>query len=316
MGKFFFKLTFLLSVAGLIALLYLEYAHLVIRHVMGPPTKEQIRESFENALARKYDLLILGSSRPYRGINPDKLSVPAYNFSHDNDSFNQAFYKLKYLQEQGIKPKYLVLGVDYFSFSFLSDTRNYAYAKYLDAAYLEDFVKEEGTFFDRAHAFDAKFNAYMGLNFTATVPQFLAGLLKIVTNKNAENLPYLKESGQYIVFGQAKPKDVTQSKAEILPIQEKYFERLLQACRQNNIQVVMVMLPSRPNELNSFKPEEKEKINQIYQTAAKENNFVYLNYATDSRFTMSDFTDITHLNREAADRFTTILDQDLKKYFR
>ena len=69
---------------------------------------EQLRVSFNNVLQNDFDLLLLGNSRVYRGVNPDKLSVSSYNFSHDNDGFNQLYFKLEYLEKRNISYKRLL----------------------------------------------------------------------------------------------------------------------------------------------------------------------------------------------------------------
>ena len=57
--------------------------------VRGPSTKELVDFNFNHALENNYNLLILGNSRIYRGINPDKLSLSAYNFAFDAEYSNQ-----------------------------------------------------------------------------------------------------------------------------------------------------------------------------------------------------------------------------------
>ena len=63
----------------------------------GPSTEEQITQSFSNALEKDYDLLVLGNSRLYRGVNPDKFQLATFNFSHDDDTYIKIYFKLKYL---------------------------------------------------------------------------------------------------------------------------------------------------------------------------------------------------------------------------
>ncbi|WP_461488949.1 hypothetical protein, partial [Pontibacter sp. HJ8] len=77
--------------------LYISSYSILTQSAYGPTTKAQIEQSFENALRKDYDMLILGNSRIYRGINPEKFSTNAYNFAHDDDSYNQMYYKLKYV---------------------------------------------------------------------------------------------------------------------------------------------------------------------------------------------------------------------------
>jgi len=76
----------------------------------------------------------------YRGVNPDKLGTPAFNVAYDADSFNQVYYKLRYLERHGVRFRRLVMGVDYFQFGVFSDARNSVYGQYLGPEYLRDYA--------------------------------------------------------------------------------------------------------------------------------------------------------------------------------
>ena len=52
----------------------------------GPSTKDQIEYSFKRAINSDCNLLILGNSRVYRGLNPAIWHQKAVKFAHDKDS--------------------------------------------------------------------------------------------------------------------------------------------------------------------------------------------------------------------------------------
>ena len=143
MKKFIQKILIFCFPAMVYSIIAILFMPCLLSMVNGPSTKQQIAHSFKNATNINYDLLILGNSRTYRGINPDMLSYNAFNFSHSNDSYNQIYYKLKYLVDIEKDINYLILGIDYFQFSFISDTRNYVYTDFLDSEYMTDF-RESG----------------------------------------------------------------------------------------------------------------------------------------------------------------------------
>ena len=91
---------------------------------------------FRNAEKRPYDMVFMGNSRIYRGLNPDSFTTKSYNFAHDNDSYNQIYYKLLFLTAQNKKIQIVLLGVDYFEYSVFSDSRNYEYSKIFNKSYL------------------------------------------------------------------------------------------------------------------------------------------------------------------------------------
>lgn len=255
----------------------------------GPSTKDQITYSFENASNLEYELLILGNSRTYRGINPERLSIKSFNFSHDNDSYNQIYYKLKYLIDIEKDIKYLILGVDYFQFSFKSDTRNYVYADFLDSKYMDDF--EESSVFVKN----------MDYYFNNINPK------KILSLYPKENKPFLRQNGQYIKTGFAKETDTITRDMNRLEFQIKYFVKTLSLCSNKNIKVFMVNLPTRQNELKSYTNNEIDEFDNFIKSYVDNKYVFYLNFSTLEGFTTEDYTDITHFNEKAANRFTELL---------
>lgn len=282
------------------ALLYCLFAIFILprRLVMsnGPSTQQQIDYSFEGAVKADYDLLILGNSRCYRGIDPDALSVKAYNFSHDNDSYNQQYHKLQYLLSKRKKISYLVLGVDYFEFNVLSNSRNYAYADYLGKDYERDY-KDNIWELKLKHSLE-------NLN-----PKQLS-LLK----KSGVKLPFQKENGQYIRYGTARESDTIHRDITRLKILEDYFHKTISLCQENGIKVFLVMPPVRQNELKSYTKDQINEFNAFINSSIDHKNSVYWNYSEDGSYTTKDYTDITHLNEAAADRFTKMLDDSIKQY--
>jgi hypothetical protein len=261
----------------------------------GPSTKQQISQSFENAFERQYNLLILGNSRVYRGLNPEYFSLKAFNFSHDNDSYNQSYYKLKLLIEGKKEIKYLILGVDYFQFSFLSDTRNYIYADYLGEDYLNDFD---------SNVLIQKVNYHLR---NLTPRPLLNSILRGIPNEK----PYLKENGQYIRPGIANKTDNVKRDIKRLDIQVEYFNKILDLCLAKNIKCFLVMPPVRENELNSYTEEDILGFNSFLSSNVDLTKVEYLNYSKNNEFSISDYTDITHLNGNAAIRFSKMLNDTI-----
>jgi hypothetical protein len=312
MVKLFSKLLLIGGTVFLVAWLYFNSAHKVISYSEGPSTRQQIYQSVDQAKLHTYELVLLGNSRIYRGLNPDKFSQPAYNFAHDNDSYNQIYYKLLYLRNELKKPIHsIVLGVDYFSFSFISDTRNYVYGKIFPPEYLADYDTVDN-YLDYKNHLNNKVNEFLTLNYTNTFFVFLSSLKNKILGRKTTNLPFVRSNGQFIKPGTASLQDKAVNRCRILDIQKKYFEKLMAYARQQGIAVLLVMPPSRPEELANFSAEEKSSFDQWIQSFAG-GNVQYVNYSTDHRFGLSDFTDITHLNEAAADRFSSYVNEALLK---
>ena len=262
---------------------------------LGPSTGEQITKSFTKVKETPFDLLILGNSGTYRGINPAVLEIPAFNFSHDNDSYNQIFYKIIWLEEQNIDFNYVVLGVDYFQFNVRSSTRNYLYNSYLNDDYKKDYPKSSAytLFFDRTMILDVNRMKY------------LQNLLYSTSSSR-----FQRDNGQYLNPHQATKDDKAKYSIKRLPFQEKYFKLILAYCKTHEIKVFLTMMPARKNALINYERKDIVEFNSFIESFSN-NDVHFLNYSEQKGWTLDDYTDITHLNEAAANRFTKQLNDTI-----
>lgn len=278
------------------AVTYLPFSLFILPSLLerniGPNVKQQITHSFENALSRDFAILILGNSRLYRGLNPDVFSRTTYNFAHDNDSFNQAYYKLRYLYTNDKEIEILILGIDYFQFGHLSDSRNYMYGPLLGENYMNDYPTQ----FEQLNYYLSLLNPKKVLH---------------IFNKN--ELAFLKDNGQYIKPGKAKKDNYAIRSAERIDLQIYYFEKILGFCRKHNIQVILVMPPVRENEIRSYPLGEIKEFNNFLRPYISD-EVRYFNFSTDESFDYTDYTDLTHLNENAANRFSEKLNDSIRLF--
>lgn len=268
----------------------------------GMSTADQINSSFRNAISDDYNCYFLGNSRIYRDINPDCFpTVKSYNFAHDNDTYNQMYYKLLYLLDNDRKIDYLIIGTDYFQFSFMSDTRNYVYSKIFPSEYSKDYeidswLKEKESYIEQV--WTNKQNA-------------LPSCIYYILGKPApETMSYLKDNGQYVVYGEANPNDKIYRDYSVLQVQFGYFVKILELCEKEGIQVYVIMPPLWKGETVSHTDLERKCFDRmIEETLAKTcyaNN--YLNFSEEKGLlSYRDFIDITHLKPSVADEYSRYL---------
>jgi len=306
----------------LIALLYIKLSPKVLVKVYGPTTEQIISKSFENALNTDYKCIVVGSSKLFRGLNPDKIrSIKTYNFSHDNDTYNQFYYKLKFLKDHGkVNFDYIIVGVSYFSFCFISDTRNYLYYNYFDEEYRNDYkglLENKNPFF-YFKTIDKKLSQLFTLKISNTFRPTLYALSQTLQKKK-QKCSYVKGNGQYILLPvtKASNKDKasmgsTITSNDILPIQKKYFLKILDFAKTNNKKVILLFAPARKEEIAMTKAKVKTEINNLIKENVNNNSIFFIDFSQNKEFTMNDFTDITHLNPLAADRFSRMVEGKIK----
>lgn len=272
----------------------------------GINTSDQIKQSFQNALKRDYNVLILGNSEPYRDINPDRMiGSKAYNFAHDNDAYNQAYYKLLYLDSHNINIDTLILCTDYTAFSYISNTRNYIYDKYFDQNYYKDYnsLYLIECFKNLKEYYLIKHNLSYEL---------IDWLLN--NNQTVTNYRYQRENGQLIVEGNASPNDSIDREELFLDFQFGYFKKIVEFCKSKNIMLFVINMPTRDEELKCFSKSFMEMFDNKIKSVLITEKMRYVNYSTLLDFKdYRDYVDICHLNERAADRFSSFFWEDIRK---
>lgn len=294
-------LGFTLCVTLLLAA-YCLLAPVASRKYNGISTADQIKASFAHAVSDDYTCYFLGNSRIYRGINPDMFpSVKSYNFAHDNDCYNQMYYKLLYLLQHKKKIDTLILGTDYNQFSYLSDTRNYVYSSFFPAEYLNDF-EETSIFQHRLDHFAALWETKR-IAFPSCIKFLLCRPAPRIIN-------YQKDNGQYIVDGLANGKETIDRNYAILDVQYDYFMKIIDLCQKESIDLFIIMPPLWEAELATHTDAERDTFNEMIEQALEQTPYRdhYINYSLENGLLpYTDFIDVTHLTPSAADVFSTYI---------
>lgn len=283
----------------------------VTTHIMniyfGQNTEQKVKKGFENAINGDYNCFILGNSKMYRGINPERITkYKAFNFAHDNDTYNQVYYKLLYLAKNDVKVDALIIGTDYNCFSYMSDSRNYIYDRLFGFDYMRDYNK---SVIGEVATAIGRYGKIQGENLFITILD-----IPKVYNENRP-IDYMKENGQFVTHGEAKVDDTVERDGTIMDIQMEYFDKIIGKCLERGIELYVVVPPSRDVELESygFTAEQFEEFDSMIKSHLSDkysNN--YYNYSNLQEFKdMSNYVDVAHLNSEAADRFTTYLDNEV-----
>lgn len=304
MGKFLLKIALITFLFGTGVFLYHKKATQILSYYQGPNTAKQIDLSFEHAKTTPLDILIAGNSRLYRGIDPDQFNASAFNFAHDHDSYNQIYYKILYLKEHNISFKTLILGVDYFQFSVFSSKRNYAYAPHLNSNYLSDYPLEL-----------YQINPYENLRGIPMSYLIYKYTVRYYSNSPSKPL-ILKTNGQFITHGKSQKSYPNQKKRNPyrLPLQEKYFLKILDLCVSTQTKIVLTIPPTRPEELNAYSKQTLKEFDLLYTKLQHNYNLSLFNFSNDTTYSYKEYTDATHLNTKGAERYSSALNDSLITY--
>lgn len=280
----------------------------------GISMSEQLNQGFHNAVASKTETYILGNSRCYRGLNPDVLGSSVYNFAYDNETFLEQYYKLIYLKKHGNIPSTIILGVDYFEFSFVSVALKDIYKNYFSPDYLKSTNKFTVKSNNQLSELNNFINSQVATLFGRSASQYLDFLYYHYVLNEPIQYPYLKDNGQYIIspLPSAKEGDFVKRDSIILDIQKHSFESIVSFAKSHNIKLFLVMPPTRQIERDSYRLEFTKRMDEYFISRCMEGSVYYINYFNDNEFVTADFMDDTHLTPVGADRFSEKLRMDIE----
>ena len=284
----------------------------------GISMSDQLIQNFENSINSNYTTYIFGNSRCYRGIDPDLLSTSTFNFAYDNETFLEQYYKLQYLNKNKIVPDTIILGVDYFEFSFVSEAMTDTYKQYFSKEYITSINEynsaNSANNKNKTENIDDYVNATLSNIFGRSASQYVNYLYNYIVYHRAE-APYLKKNGQYIINPVPKGRegDFVKRDTTILNIQKEYFEKIISYSKANNIIVFLVMPPTRNIERKSYSDNYITNFDKYFIEKCEKNKIFYINYF-NVNFDLSLFMDDTHLTPNGASVFSNLLNNDIK-YF-
>ncbi len=267
-------------------------------------TEEIVDKQFQQSITKKINAIFLGNSRVYRGINPALIkSVTSYNFAHDNDSFVQNYFKLKYVLDNNQNIKYCFVGMDYSTLGVFSDTRNYVYKSKFPPEYMKYYSKKINI--------KKSINDYYEIFIRLRVSPFLAATKNFVLNKKA-TVEY-----EFSKYGQNKDYHVSHSQHEkstsdfiIYKDNLALLQRMIKLCEDSNTKFVFIHMPNSETETNKRRKNLVDKHFSMIKEFVDNNNV----YSIDLRYEFLEddcYSDFVHLKASCADSLSRLLDSKI-----
>lgn len=313
------RLTYkILMAVALVLLLNFVLHHLYHRFMIINRLNEHQDEQFE-ALDSLTGCLLIGNS--HNPLNPNIIGN-SFNYASPHELFHQTYFKLKAaLERPGIHPKFVVLPVDASAFSpYAAHSMRFHdfWVKYVDFPQLYKETGENNYW--RAFAM-AKTCSYVG-NYTY-MWQSLGGLFidfSPMENgyrpprnfKNWEDVPDKMKTG----WERAHSFLSTFDNSQPHPLMLDYFERILEHCQENGIDVVLYRSPfTKEFLINADKFIDYQSFDHTIDSVAYQ--YGNVKEIFDYRTVFSDrpdmFFNADHVNPIGADSLTRLFLEDLNR---
>lgn len=255
-------------------------------------------------------ILNLGGSHAFFGIDPSLFSCKAFNAAHVSQSIKYDHFIFSKFVNEMDSLQVLVLPVSYGSFfdfgpeNGIEDWRVKYYSIYYHCKY---------------HRFEPKYNLeiYSGLQFDKVWNSILGKANHRTCNDLGRGTSYTienrtedwKESGE--IAAKRHTKDIIDT--TILLKNKKMIEEMICICKQKNASVILLTTPTYQTYRDNLNNKQLALTFEYCEGFAdRYDNVYYLNLLSDDRFGEEDFFDADHLNNEfGAIKLSRILKQTI-----
>lgn len=267
------------------------------------------RKCLENQLD-SIQVLVLGTSQAYFGINPDYFSLKTFNLSE----FNQSLYydnkiTLKYLDMMP-KLKYVIINISYFSFGqqLIEGTeswRDYYYSQFWNVDY-PTIDKLDARYYSKIFLYIPNVSLkYLtqGFHVDLGLPKFNGYCWADTCNSTVIN----DSTGKIRVkIHNAYYKGRDRYSEHINEINQ-----LISSLKKRNITPILITPPVYKSYYENADKNIINKNTTTIRNICTKLNCNYYNYFTDSRFIKVDFKDDDHLDFLGAEKLSKILNKEV-----
>ena len=261
----------------------------------------------------EHDLIIMGNSRGFSHFNPaiiDSIcNLSSYNISRGGYPFNVQHFHWTLYKTYNKKPKYIVLNVDFSTIRSMimkNQHQSEANLPYFYNPLYNRSMKDMGY-----SVFDRYIPLYRYFGYQQTIKN---GLLEFLHLKHYNQQPSTKgfryEYGT--VWDGENLKTMQTVDANLEEQTRILFEQWMEQCHQDSIQVILVNSPVYYEA--TAKCKDMDKLNQYFDSIAKQYNTHYLNY-TENYAICNDttyFSVSVHMTPSATDIFSKDFADTLK----
>ncbi|MEP6465265.1 MAG: hypothetical protein ABJB05_03125 [Parafilimonas sp.] len=269
------------------------------------PNDYSYKCKYLNENSNKIEVLILGSSHTYYGINPQYLKENSFNAAYVSQSLNYDWDILNKYQKKWNNLKYIIVPVDYFSLYSTLETgiekwrvKNYSIYYNIQGKDLKnDFELSSEKLSDNITRFE---NYYLNDSNNITCNKLGAG-----TRLKFTNIQNLIETGKA-----AATRHTVEKKDNLLFTKNvETIKSIVQFAKKINAKVIFITCPAYYTYYDNLEKNQLyNTLNFITEISSNNSNMNYYNFLYDTSFTDKDFFDADHLNEIGAKKFTIKID--------
>jgi hypothetical protein len=306
------SIIFIIAIPATIILVYVEIG---LNNLDTHYLKKRV--DFEKQL-NSIEVLSLGSSNAYYGINPNEFSCAGYNLAINAQSMYYDFEFIKKYTPLMPNLKVVILPAIFYTtgtklVGTSQDWRMYFYKQYFE---LPNETEDGNTTNNVKRFIDSRNFSKIALysdTLYAHVKNGFSGHVDYIPESNgwydSKDVPRLNSENN-VATGAA----VAHSASYDVKIASKnlsYWQEIIDISKKQKIQVILVRLPEDISITSKLDKNKIEHFTGLMTELALKNNIQFIDYSKDQRFYSSDYTFMPdHLNPDGAIKFSKVLNED------
>ena len=298
MKRFILKILLLLLPVAVLAV-SMEY---LLRQI---PNDYTYKKNYLDKHSEEIQLLILGSSEVYFGINPEYFSQNTFNASHVSQSLDLDFEIYKKYQNRFNDLKIVILSISYHTLWRMLKSGEESWRVKNYAIYYGIDTK---TLTDRSELLNGKLgvNIQRLYNYYFEKKNYIpCSELGWGTAYKSEIINDLEEAARAAVLRHTYKDLYSPENKKLFTENMEILSSLAESCNQKNTKIIFLTTPT----YSAYREKlNKEQLNKMFETmndfVTKHNNCQYINWLDNPDFAMEDFYDADHLNEKGAKKLS------------
>jgi hypothetical protein len=269
------------------------------------PNDYELKRDYLDKNSDKIEVLILGSSHSFFGLNPVYFSNNCFNASYVSQTFDYDLEIFKKYDNKLSRLTTVILPISYFSFlEKLNEgpeswrTKNYTlYYKFHSSKSFKDYSEilssRLGIILKRISSYYIKGENPMSSS--------SLGWGNVYNSKDARDLV---ESGKYAARMHTYPD------FHLYPENLSALESIIRLCKKRNARLILFLPPAYETyRVNLSRAQLNLTIQKSADIAKSYDNCIYLNLLADTTFKATDFYDADHLNEIGAKKLSLLINE-------
>jgi hypothetical protein len=283
-------------------LIFICFSEFIIKQI---PNDYSYKNEYLTKNAQHIQILILGSSHSFFGINPKYFSKNSFNAAHVSQSLKYDLFILKKFKKNFSNLKVLILPISYFTlFTQLEDGQEHWRAKYYSLYYN-----------CRYHS-NLMYNTEVMTSKPLTIIELLIKYFNGENNITVSNLGFglsytntaqsdLRKSGI-----SAAKRHTKNSNMNLLDTNLKLLSNIFTECDKMGVHPIIFTPPAWKSYRDNIDIKQFSMMKTSLASVLKKYaNVKYYDFMEDDRFHKVDYKDADHLNDIGAKKLTRILDE-------